>query len=107
MRFSNVIADSENGTDVHRHVSWMVPADVVFLQFLYSARTARGEPSIQTPKTMGLNTGYSREHASTRAKVLVEHDLVEQLGVGEYRLTEFGERVLDQEVPLEELEPDE
>lgn len=95
--------DSENGEDMHRQVDWMVPADPVILRFLYSARTSQGDPSIQTPKTVGINTGYSREHASTRSKVLVDHGLVEQIDLGEYRLTELGERVLENEIPLVEL----
>lgn len=40
---------------------------------------------------------------SGRCKVLVEHDLVDQLGERKYRLTEFGEAVLEKEIPLDEL----
>ncbi|WP_226043443.1 hypothetical protein [Natrinema sp. DC36] len=101
------MANSANGSDepeMHRQVSWMVAADALILEFLYSARDRRGRPSIQTPRTINLNTGYSRQHASGRCKVLVEYGLVEQTGEGEYRLTEFGERVMNDDVPLEELD---
>ena len=88
---------------MHRHVDWMVPADVSILEFLHSARTARGDPAILTPKTMHLNTGYSREHCSARSGVLVNHGLVEKLGHGEYRLTDRGEQLLEGDLDPEDL----
>ena len=101
------MADSSNSRDeMHRQVSWMVSADVSILEYLYSSRTKRGSPSIQTPRTIHANTGYSRSHASTRCQVLAEHGLVEQTGKGFYRLTEFGELLLEDEISLSELEPD-
>ena len=93
--------------EMHRQVNWMVAADVLILEFLHTARDRRGDPSIQTPHTISLNTGYSRQHISQRSKVLVEHGLVEQLDEGQYRLTDFGEQVLENEIELEELNEDE
>ncbi|MDF9748407.1 hypothetical protein [Natrinema salsiterrestre] len=101
------MSNSSNGPDepeMHRQVSWMVAADALILEFLYSTRDRRGRPAIQTPRTIHLNTGYSRQHASGRCKVLVEYGLVEQTGEGEYRLTDFGEQVMADEIPLEELD---
>lgn len=96
---------TDNGEDMaHRQVSWMVPADMVFLEFLYAARTAHGEPSIQTPKTIARNTGYSNRHASARCLELADRGLVEQLDEGEYRLTDLGEDVVEGDVPFDELE---
>lgn len=94
---------TRNDRDMHRHVDWMVPADVSVLEYLYASRTARGKPSIQTPKTIARNTGYSRKHASARCRELANHDLVERVAKGEYRLTERGEKLLDDEIELEEL----
>ena len=92
--------------EMHRQIDWMVAADVLILEFLYAARDRRGDPSIQTPHTISLNTGYSRQHVSQRSKVLVDHGLVEQLDEGQYRLTDFGEQVLENEIPIEDLNDD-
>ena len=99
------MAQSNNDDDMlNRHVSWMVPADVAILQYLTHSRTVNGNPSIQTPKTIAVNTGYSRKHASNRAQVLADHGLVEKVSHGEYRLSDLGERAIKHEVPYEELE---
>ena len=99
------MAQSNNDDDMlSRHVSWMVPADVAILQYLTHSRTVNGEPSVQTPKTVAVNTGYSRKHASNRAQVLADHGLVEKVNHGEYRLTGLGERAINHEVAYDELE---
>lgn len=95
----------QNG-DMHRHVSWMVPADVVILEFLYAARDARGDPSIQTPNTVALNTGYSNRHASARCLELADRDLLDLVESGKYRLSDRGEALLEGDLDLDELEPD-
>ena len=88
---------------MHRQVDWMVPADRSIIEFLYSARDTRGNPSIQTPRTINRNVGYSRQHATTRCKILVKYGLIEQTGDGAYRLTDYGERVVENEISIEEL----
>lgn len=95
-----------DGPDMHRRVEWMVAADVLILEFLYASRDRRGNPSIQTPNTLHLNIGYSRQHISQRCKVLVEHGLVEQLDQGRYRLTDRGEQLIENEIPLEVVNDD-
>lgn len=98
------MSNSCDDEDVHREIAWMVPADVTALEFLYQLRDARGRFVIQTPNTVSANTGYSASHLSTRLQVLADHDLVEKVGHGEYRLTELGERAIAHEVPYEDLE---
>lgn len=94
---------TNNDDDVHRRVPWMVPADVVILEFLHSARDARGQPAIQTPNTVALNTGYSNRHASARLQVLADRGVVERTGSGKYRLTELGEAAVTNEILIEEF----
>lgn len=95
--------ESDNGDGMHRHVDWMVPADVVIMEFLDAARTPRGQPSIQTPNTIALNTGYSNRHCSARAQELSERGLVERLGKGQYRLSDLGRRAVGDDISLEDL----
>lgn len=89
--------------EMHKRVDFMVAADPLVLEFLYNSRNRQGEPSVQTPNTIHLNTGYSRQHVSERCRVLADHDLVDQVGSGRYRLTERGELLLENEIAPEEL----
>lgn len=102
----NSSPNGSDGPDMHRRVDWMVAADVLILEFLYAARDRRGAPSIQSPNTIHLNIGYSRQHVSQRCKVLVDRGLVEQLDQGKYRLTDRGEQLIENEIPLETLNDD-
>jgi len=97
------MARDHNADDMHRHVGWMVPADISILGFLNAARTQRGEPAIQTPNTIALNTGYSNRHTSARCQVLADRGLIERTGKGRYRLLELGERVVANDITAEEL----
>lgn len=89
--------------DVHRHIDWMVPADVAILEYLDSARDRRGNPSVQTPNTIALNTGYGNRHASARCGELADRGLIERVDKGQYRLAELGKRAIAQEISIEEL----
>lgn len=89
---------------MHRRVEWMTPADVSVLNYLYASRTVRDQFSVQTPKTVAVNTGYSRKTTSARCQVLADHGLVDQLERGEYRLSEYGRKVLENEIALEQLD---
>ena len=99
-----MVPTPEDDDMAHRQVSWMVPADMVFLEFLAAARTAHGEPSVQTPTTIAINTGYSNRHASARCIELVDRGLVERVDEGKYRLTELGERAAAGTMGFDELE---
>lgn len=89
------MGDSCNGTnEMHRQVEWMTAADVRILEFLHAARDVRGNPSVQSPRTIAKNTGYERKYAGQRTRNLVEHDLVEKVDTGFYRLTDRGERLM-------------
>lgn len=94
---------TDNGEGMHRHVSWMVPADVVILEYLEAARTARGEFSIQTPNTIAINTGYSNRHTSARCQELADRGLIERTDQARYRLAELGKQAVNNEISLEEL----
>ncbi len=97
------MGENGNRNGMHRRVDWMVAADPEILRYLANARDAYGNPAEETPKTMGRNTGYSRKHCGNRARVLVEHDLVEKTDRGVYRITERGEKAVEGEIPPEEL----
>lgn len=91
-------------SDMHRKVEWMAPADDYILDFLQSCRCGDGNPSKQTPKTIGLNTAYGRKHAGTRCRVLADHGLVERHERGVYSLTDLGEQYVAGELDASELE---
>lgn len=92
-----------NGEGMHRHVRWMVAADVLILDYLYSSRTPQGAHSVQTPNTIAINTGYSNRHTSARCQVLADRGLIERVGKGRYRLDELGARVVENEISIGEL----
>ena len=100
---SGVMGRSDNDGDMHRHVDWMVPADVSILEYMYHSRTSHGF-SVQTPNTMAINTGYSNRHTSSRALALSEHDLLDRLQEGRYRLTDRGRKVVEKEIGPDELD---
>lgn len=73
---------------------WMSPADVTILRFLYSARDITGDPAIMSPAIIAANTGLSRNHVGSRCRHLCQHDVVDRLDRGRYRLSEAGEALL-------------
>jgi predicted transcriptional regulator len=89
--------------DMHREIEWMAPADDYILDFLDACRCARGNPSKQTPKTIGLNTAYGRTHAGTRCRELTEHGLVTRHDRGVYSITERGEAYVAGELSVADL----
>jgi len=94
---------SNDGDNMHRHVGWMVAADVSILKFLHSARTPRGGFAIQTPNTIAANTGYSNRHVSARCQDLEQRGLIERTEKAKYRLTELGADAITDEISIEEL----
>ena len=90
--------------DMHREVGWMVAADVSILRLLHAARDHRGRPLIFTPGVIASNTGYSRQHISARCQVLAEHDLLERVDRGEYRITDVGLELMSGDIDPSDVE---
>ena len=93
----------EHSHRMHRDVEWLTAADVRILEFLYAARDTRNNPSIQTPKTIAINTGHPRKYVGQRCRTLVDRDLVEKTGRGQYRLSETGEALMSGRIRPREL----
>lgn len=89
---------------MHREIAWMTPADVRILEYLYAARDTRDRPAIQTPKTIAVNTGHPRKYVGQRCRTLADHDVVEKVDRGEYRLSETGEQLLAGKIRPRELD---
>lgn len=97
------MSESGDGKDMHPRVSWMTAGDAIFLEFLYCSRLSRGGFSEQTPRTIAVNTGYSRQYASSRCGVLSDKGLVEHTDHGLYRLSELGRRAIENELSIREM----
>ena len=67
---------------------WMVPMDDEILELFHSAHL------VLTPSIIAFNIDRSREEVNRRLTELTEHNLVERVDRGKYRITEFGERYL-------------
>jgi len=81
---------------------WMVLADDRILEYIRENGSGR-------PKEM-VDSGYvryTRSYISQRAKKLVKHGLLDDLGNGVYTITERGERYLDGEIDTSKDKPDE
>lgn len=88
---------------MHEQVEWMTLADVTILEFLHAARDTRGNPAIQSPALISDNTGLSRKHVGNRCRHLVDHDLVDKLERGRYRLSDTGEQLMKGRIKPREL----
>ena len=95
---------SEQESDMHRRVSWMKAVDESILMFLYSARDAFENPSIQSPQTIAANTGYSRNYVGNACRSLADRGLLIREGHGLYRLSEQGEALMDGGISPEEFD---
>lgn len=94
----------DDGPDeMHRQVSWLTAADVRILEFLFAARDVRDRPAIQTPQTIALNTGHPRKYVGKRCRHLADHDVVEKVDHGEYRLSSTGEDLMSGRIQPREL----
>lgn len=91
----------ESCTEMHRDVSWMVPADRPILQFLADVSGAW-----QKPATIDLNVSYSRYHIADRLRILNDHGLVERHSedTPAYRITESGREFLRGNLDADDLE---
>ena len=72
------MGDGNGNGGMHRRVEWMVPADTSILRFMAAVTDERGNPAIQTPKTIALNTGYSNRHVAKRCRTLSDYGLLER-----------------------------
>lgn len=90
--------------EMHRDVSWLTPADVTILQFLNVSRDLNSNPSIQTPTTIAANTGHEQSYVGERCRHLLDHELVERVERGKYRLSERGEMLLAGDIDPSELQ---
>lgn len=95
---------SDTPDEMHRQVDWLTAADVRILEFLHAAKDTRGNPSIQTPTTVSANTGYASKYVGERIRHLADHDLVEKVERGKYRLSDRGEQLMSGEIGPEDLE---
>ncbi|MFB1066476.1 hypothetical protein [Natrinema sp. H-ect4] len=88
---------------MYRDVPWLQPSDRYILEFMASARTARGDPAEVTPKVIGRNTTVSRKHAGARCRELTKRGLVERVDRGVYQLTDLGQEFVDGELDVDDL----
>ncbi len=93
--------DEQN--NMHRRIEWMTRADVTILEFLHVARDVKGRPSIQTPKTVALNTGHQRKYCGNRLRHLDDHGLVERVDRGQYRMSTRGEQLMKGQLSATDL----
>jgi len=93
-----IISDDSVGIHMYREVSWAVPADPYILEEL-------GEyDGWHTAKNLEINTDFSRQWISQRCPVFVDHELAERHEEEPaYRLTEFGQQILNSEAEYDEL----
>lgn len=75
----------------------MKPADDPILEYIRDA----GEVN---PAVIARNIDVHRKYVSKRCRAMTEHEVLESLGEGYYRLTGLGERYLKEELEKEELE---
>lgn len=88
---------------MHRRVGWMMAADPSILEYMAIAKDAYNNPAKQTPKTISLNTGYSRKHVGNRCRVLADRGLLERIDRGVYRITDSGIAAVEKEIDPEDL----
>ena len=92
------------GNPMHWQVDWLLPADRPILLFMTGCRCTDNDFAVLTPKVLGLNTPYSRKHASNRCKELAEYGVVEIIARGEFRATDKAVALLNDEFSVAELQ---
>ncbi len=75
-------------TDIRRSADWMTPMDDELLGAFH------GADLVLTPSVVAYNTGYSRKEVNRHLIELADHELLEKVERGKYRLTRRGERYL-------------
>ncbi len=67
---------------------WMRPMDERILEVFHSSRL------VLTPAIVAYNIDYSKKAVNRRLTELADHDFVERVDRGKYRMTEIGEHYL-------------
>ena len=68
--------------------AWMTPMDDEILELFHSVHL------VLTPSIIAYNIDRSREETNRRVSALEEHDLLERIERGKYRITPLGEEYL-------------
>ena len=78
---------------------WMTIADDRILEYLSTSETS-------TPKKMADSgdVRFSRQYIGERCRKLADYGMVQHLGNGVYRITEYGEQYLEGELDAEDLD---
>jgi predicted transcriptional regulator len=84
--------------EFRKPADWMVPMDDRILELFHSAHL------VLTPAIIAYNIDHSREEVNRRLSTLEEHDLIERVERGKYRITEHGEQYLQGQLHVALLE---
>lgn len=85
------------------HVSWMSPVDYKILRFFNDLREAPRDMS-STPFVIGHHIDYENNYVGKRCRALTKAGLLERVDEGLYALTDDGERFLDGDLDVDEVE---
>jgi Mn-dependent DtxR family transcriptional regulator len=77
----------------------MLPVDDLILEYLRDKGAA-------TPKAMGDDLGKNNNYVGVRCRELTDYGLLQRVSHGLYRITEDGEKFLDDELDADKLEKD-
>lgn len=83
---------------VRPKVEWMTQTDERILELLDDSDL------ILTPTVIAANLDYERSWVSERLKPLRDHDLVERVARGQYRISDKGRQYLEGELLANDLE---
>ena len=78
-------------------VDWMTRADDYILEFFEDTAI------VATPHVVAANIDYSRQYVNRRVRRLTEHELLEKVDDGLYRITDRGEDYLAGDLDADDL----
>lgn len=84
--------------EMRKPADWMAPMDDRILELFHSSHL------VLTPAIIAYNIDYSREEVNRRLSTLEEHDLIEKVERGKYRITDLGEGYLQGQLHVALLE---
>jgi len=89
----------ESDDEMHRQVEWMRPSDRSIV------KEVADYGGWIKPASLYLNLPYGRKHVADRCRILAENGLLERHEeTAAYRITDFGQKFLNDELDTEELE---
>ncbi|WP_436928174.1 hypothetical protein [Halosimplex amylolyticum] len=89
---------SDNEGEMHREVEWLKPSDRVIVAELAEYG------GWMKPSSLALNISYTRRHIARRCQVLSEKGLIDRHeDTAGYRITDFGEQFLNDNLSPEDL----